>query len=507
MEQLLLKPFAFLTILFIALALPVYAYGISSPSLIRPAVNDSDIIMNNDGRINYMPVKDGQEITQAVYRTIVYISSGSDSIESIDFDVQAENFDITSVYVVPVNPSNVPTDLGSVNQTTFEWNGQLDSGQSFFFAVNGIVNGDIGDEVSISISLLSSTVLGGTPNDDPNPSSPVTFTNTIEDVWDFGFEVQWLTDTTVRANEPFQLAGVISNVGTASYPGADWEIPFYIVMPSGSTFVSVVDDDPSDGLTPTCQSEGNAGDYLNDEFNSTAYDAYDDEIVVCQLASDSGDIAPGEELAITINGTAGTDGLTAGVSKLIGFVMAPDGYEIESAQIIEVFDRDEDVFDLAYNNMFNETFNPGSLVATITRCEGQSEVTSANSACFKVSFNREVNEGTFDASDITISGGGTVSSFVQESTNEWTVTISGMTANTTITVGLLENATIDAYGVANSVSVLGTNTVRYSPNGTLPTTGNNTNVWFPLSFLISGIVILIASRSRVRMITNKKGQA
>lgn len=100
--------------------------------------------------------------------------SGTGSIKTITLDIQTTNFDLTGLTVQDRSEWNTATDLGSF--TDGVWTGQLDDGQCLAFNPEGTVTGELGQQASWSITVLSSSLLDDSANVDPyseNDSSSV----------------------------------------------------------------------------------------------------------------------------------------------------------------------------------------------------------------------------------------------------------------------------------------------------------------------------------------------
>ncbi|MFN8016103.1 MAG: hypothetical protein U0R17_05810 [Acidimicrobiia bacterium] len=90
-------------------------------------------------------------------------SYGAGSIKTIDFDIQATNWNMTQLSVQERNEWNTATDLGSVDLNGV-WNGLIEDNQCFTLFPWGTVTGNVGDTLTETVSVTSSTLVDDTPN-------------------------------------------------------------------------------------------------------------------------------------------------------------------------------------------------------------------------------------------------------------------------------------------------------------------------------------------------------
>jgi hypothetical protein len=135
-----------------------------------------------------------------------------------------------------------------------------------------------------------------------------------------------------------------------------------------------------------------------------------------------------------------------------------------------------------------ETVRP---TVTVEQSPTQADPTNIDSASFIVQFSEPINESTFDAADLLVSGGtGMITSFTKINPTSWEITITGMSNGQTITVSLPEGSITDLAGNQNLASTSSDNEVTYDitkPEVTInqsPEQKDPTNIGSDIQFIV-----------------------
>ena len=419
-------------------------------------------------------------------------NEGSTAVKEIVLDIDSTNFVFNdSFFNVPeTNASN----RGSYDVDTSTWTGLLDAGQCFKLIISGNETASLGDSVTTSISIASSihNVDDAINNDTDNSNDPITF-------------------------DPYTIS--LSNIGQGTYINTN-SFQYIFVLPEGSAFVSIADNDPGDLLNA---SSGNCFNYgrMNIEVPIPGADYFTGrQIVICSLSLSSGTELPADDSIYSFNViiTAGT-GLASGTADVMGLFQGNDTgtmkYQntvMNGIQLIDTFDSDPN------DNIAFLSYDPSALNATASLCPGQSEISTDGTGCFRISFNKDIFEPSFDVTDIEVSGSGIVDTLIKVSDNLWEVRVKNIELNKTATISLLLGGIVDYNAVQSDTQVLGINAIRYavedspvntgnaqannainnSASGTLAATGNNgsTSI-YAISLILIGFAITFANRKKL----------
>jgi parallel beta-helix repeat protein len=432
---------------------------------------------------------------------VVVCHAGGESVSELSLSTASVGFNVTGFYVD--EGFSTATNDGSINSLG-QWSGELNSTQCLNIYVMGEVTGANGTsmdvEITVSVEELNGNLEGVDSNENNNVES---ISLNITDQPDIVMNSRLLTqgDITTGADVSYELT--IANEGPGASTGGAMMLAF--ILPEGADFTDLVDLDPDDGVgiidgsmfgidPDGCTEPALAADI------SPGLAAYSGQVVRCAIGH-LGSFDAGSETLFRLDMTAGT-GFVSGSTRAIAAVMAFD--EAESLQFMNLFSTGQDGFSLGLNNIAWLTYDSDPLTVTINRCPGVNAVVTVNDACFRVTFNKEIYVPSFTVDDLVLQGGGSVYSFVQDSSTQWTVRITGMTQGGTLRLLLNEASVIDYSAITNGVQVLGENVIRFgevstadgataggseSAGGTLPNTGSSSDWLTPFGMILVGWVL------------------
>lgn len=383
-------------------------------------------------------------------------SSGYGSIESMSFNFETQNWTMESIqvdsYAAPDN--NNATDLGSIS-TNGVWHGRLDAGQCIVFHADGPITGNLGDIVSWTATMTSSTLTGGEPNIDSfSGNDSMTISAPVAETGDLAIQTRLMTSGSITDGSSVSYEVEIQNVGAGVIHDSD--IGLYYILPVGASLIGITDLNTEDALSPVgCASMGPVNEI------APAFQNYSGEVIQCLLHGPQAGIVPGSSYPFQLDLEA-TQGFTSGNTEVYGVVLSGNIQEPDSATFVMEFSSGRDGFRLNINNIMHLTYDANELQVTINRCEGYSEEVVNDDACFTVEFSKPVWAASFDITDLVLEGGGHVTSFEMVNNTKWTVHISGMTPGGTLRLMLGVASVSDYSAVANGTSVLGENIIRFA---------------------------------------------
>lgn len=432
---------------------------------------------------------------------------GDETVTDIDLDINTNNW--TPDTILPINSG--PTDLGSFSDLD-SWSGELRNGECLQLASLGMISDDIGEDVTGSISIASSTLEGSIPNIDPessNDTGTVTPYEVVE-LPDLTLSTRLLTSGVISSGTNVSYEVTIENIGQGDQPTTtvDNYITIAFVIPPSASFnvpvgdpiTDIVDLDANDDLN--IQSCMNYGSTSN--LNAATGTANPGNVGYCQLELSS-PMVSGTTAKFQFNMVATSD-FASGNEKVTGLVLGVDRdailFQTDMVTNTNVFARET-------NNKVILTYNTAELQTTINRCPGQGATTTNGTGCFRVSFNKLIYAPDFIEDDLVLTGGGTVTGFTRLDDYTWEVNVSGIPAGATVALTLAENSVQDYSAVMNGVQVLGENTIRYeaagsdsnqtgnqttTANGTLANTGAGSGWQSGLVLILIGAFLLITQR-------------
>ena len=397
----------------------------------------------------------------------------------------------------------VKQNLGSYNMQTMTWTGLLDAGECVNLVLIGNETGNLGDTVSSSVTIISSVHnVDDTLNVDSNSANEngVLDPYTIVPLSDLKTEARLITTGVISPTDNVQYEITLSNIGTGTYYAAKTQYVF--VLPEDSAFMGVTDNDAADRIdasTANCESPGRLGM----EIPFPGLDFFDGRLVmVCELGIVDDEIpANSDRFAFTVTLQAGNE-LAAGTAEVLGMIFGNDPGTSGFYRAVKDGNQLLDELEIEPNNNFVFlTYDPTALAATASLCPGQPATSTDGTACFRISFNKDIVEDTFGTDDFTVTGSGTVSSLEKIGPNLWEIRIVGIAQGQAATITLLTNDILDLSAVGSSVSVLGINTIRFDAAGTvagtLPATGANTNLALnAFALLLAGFALMLSSRKK-----------
>ena len=398
-------------------------------------------------------------------------NQGDETVSGFDLNASSPNYDIER-FIVLSSSGTTATDLGSIDEMTGVWSGVLADSQCIDIAVVGTITSPVGDNINLTVTVNDSTLLGSTPNIDPNLTNneftigPVP----IVELPDIAMSTSLLTQGTLSSGSTVSYEVTISNVGVGVNPAHE-AISIAFLVPSYASFSDTTDADTNDALDLTgCSDYGppsNAGSGLS---------VYSGSIVLCDLDATS-DLPSNTSYNFIFNMTATSDFLSGGV-QVHGIASAQD---VDSLDVqLSLMDGGNPFVDFAsINNIVTLTYDTDALAVTINRCVGQGSTTTTGNGCFTVGFNKLIFSPSFTQSDLVLNGGGSVSEFTQVDEYTWKVDVTGIQPGTTLALTLGANSVQDYSAVQNGVEVLGENTIRFealteaqNPNGNVQAPGN-----------------------------------
>ncbi len=442
-------------------------------------------------------------------------NEGSTAVKEIVFSISSTNFEYDSTWFI--FPDTTATDDGIYDINTSTWTGLLDGGECIKVVLAGNETGNIGDVVTSGASIVSSVHdADDAVNVDPNSANDSSTANpyTIGLLPDIKTEARLVTTGVIEESDNVDFEISITNIGDGLYNSAGGG-QYQFVLPEGSTFVGVTDGDESDVIgasTSNCFNFGRLG--IEVPVPGTDY-FFGRQIVICPIDFGGNNIpANSPTYTFTVTVTAGAS-FAAGEADVLGMFNGNDTgtMDIHSKVMtgIQLYDTLEAE---PNNNIAFLSYDPTALNATSTLCPGQSAVSTDGTGCFRISFNKDIYEPSFDISDIVVTGSGTVSSLTKVGTNLWEVSITGIARNGTATISLNLGGIVDYSAVENGTQVLGVNSIRFadestgdsestldsetaSAAGTLPATGSNiSDLLTPMLLLLLGMGLAIAGRKK-----------
>ncbi len=410
------------------------------------------------------------------------------------------------------------TNLGSIDDEGL-WQGEMQSGDCIVMLVIGEVTGAAGTDISLTFDVEMQTLAGGISGEELDPSNNTgTITLPITDQPDIVMESRLLTEGEIVPGTEVEYELQITNLGPGSSNAGFLMLAF--LLPDGAVFNGVGDPVPGDGvglmdgtmfgLDPSGCTEPVIASSV-----APGLAAYDGQLVRCVISVPT-PAEPGFSARLNLEMTAGS-GFVSGSTRAIAVVIAFD--ESESISFINLFSAGQDGFVLGLNNIAWLTYDADPLTVTINRCSGISAVVLINDACFTITFNKEIYAPSFTVDDLVLEGGGTIYSFVQNSSTQWTVRLTGMTPGGQVRLLLGPASVIDYSAITNGSQVLGENVVRFgttdsssgegssegSLEGTsnqLPATGFGTDIITPILMLALGLMLTRRFRPRTNQVTN-----
>lgn len=428
---------------------------------------------------------------------------GSETITNIQYD-----YNITNVspkgWLVTAVPS-LPSIVGNIDIPTSHWTGSLVSGACISYAVLNDITGNIGDSIAGTISIVSSTIDGGSTNiDDINGNdSVVEGPFTVVAASDLAATTFLTTPGPIHNGDALSYEIDLTNVGVGADP-VNSQVIIAFVIPTQATFQSLNYVSGTQSATPLQPCEGGpTSDFGSGLAQRGGY------LTFCGFNWDDA-FEPGEIAKFVVTMQANQDFESNGVNV----VGAVSGADADSMYMNVDMSKGEDPFLRTMNNFFNLTYNSDALQVTINRCEGQSDITIDGTGCFNVEFSKKILASSFLEGDLVLTGGGTVTGFTQISDTIWRVDVAGIEPGSTLALTLGIDSVQDYNAINNDVHVLGENTIRFaideptatsvpdaignvqaqgstSASGVLATTGNNSNIfWVAILLLFLGNMII-----------------
>jgi LPXTG-motif cell wall-anchored protein len=419
------------------------------------------------------------------------INDGTDDVTEIVLDQVVSNTAITDGYVMqPFSDLDGGSMLGSFDFDTKTWTGNLKQGDGIAIVFEATETSSLGSTVDIATSIVSSELSGG-PNLDPNSSNDTSLTSyTSVAKSDLNVETRLKTTGVITPTTNVTYEATFSSVG----PGALVDNGFFIfafIMPEDSTFVDAVDTDLGDNLNLLgCQVIGPIGNLGFEALNNFNYTG---DVVACNLSAPSG-LPAGTEYKLDFNMTAG-ETFAAGNAEVIVVVESNDAGTLP---IFRALGKNTDPLAENTGNFVYLSYDPTALAATASLCPNQPAVSTDGTACFRISFNKDIVEETFGLEDIAVTGSGTASSLTKIGDNLWELRITGIVSGKEATISLNTGGIVDYSAVQSNTSVLGINTIRFADTaGTLPETGNNSsNALTAFALLLTGFVLTQSSKRK-----------
>jgi len=444
-------------------------------------------------------------------------NNGTDDVIEISFDINSTNYDIGTGVALPPGfaGSNAPSS-GNFDTNTQVWTGTLMGSDSALAATPdplptpqcvaigfvGDVTGPVGQTITFTAEILSSTLGDSTPNVDPNDTNDVASMTTPPIALDpnLVLETRLLTSGEITNGTPVSYELTIKNTGAGQFVN-DGGNPMgvYFILPEGTTFVDVTDEDLTDNLTvSTCGSQGNVG---SGPQRLPAFAGYDAELAGCQVIPTSGFVPAGASYKLKFNMIANGP-FSTGDTEVIAILVANDKDSILLQ--LAMFTPSTDPFNIDNDNFVYLGFDGSELRATVARCAGIGDVVTSNTACFTMSFNKTIFADSLDPTDLVVTNG-EIDSLTRVGNNLWEIRLKNLTPNQVVSITVSPtNDILDYSAVIAATQVLGINTVRYEvaadaaatrAQGSLPDTGFDLQVLVSALLLIgSGLVMLRFSK-------------
>ena len=459
-------------------------------------------------------------------------NAGPTPVTSVTLDLPYTNYTPTDLSVLTAMGN--AQDIGSITDQGI-WSGILggqdpndinDQQECLKIVFIGNPTTNIGSVITFNPSITSSMLEDSSANIDPNPSNNdgsdggVQY-SVIADP-DLALSTRLLTSGTISAGANVSYEITLSNIGSGDYDAtsSDNEPGFYFIMPAGANYTSLTDLNTGDNLSlgdiggnGPCENFGDVqaiGSYFNIDLSK--YSGY---VMHCAFDLVDNTFASNTSFSFQLNMSA-SDSFASGDTEVVGVAVGNDG---DTGKFFFAEFTGKDFFAVPINNIMHLTYDASALVPTFTPCAGQGEVTTVDDACFDISFNKEIYGPSFTSDKVIVTGGGHVSSFAQNSSNSWTVHVTGMTLGGTTTLTIDPSTVEDLSAVQNGTQVLGINTIRFaavtaSTDGsgntgtvnsagitTLPKTGKNIDLLTPLMLLIFGLGIAKFMARKKELIT------
>ena len=432
----------------------------------------------------------GMYASNSAYSVNIY-NTGTDDVIQVVLDVTPTNFLIDESYVsVVMSGITHGSNFGSWDSNTSTWSGLLKPSDSITIIFHGDETVPLGSNVSFSSEIVSSLLVGSIPNVDPNTGNDVSNINyTTTQPSDLNISTRLKTTVVITPTTELVYEVTISNDG----PGEHIDNGFFqmnYILPEGATFINTTDPDTGDVLDVTgCFSVGPVENLGIPALNTYQYTG---EAIVCTLHSTS-NLPVGSTYKIEFNLTAGAI-FAGGNAEVMALLM---GNDLDTYSVVRALSFNEDPTANQNGNFVYLSYDPSALAATASLCPGQPETSIDGTACFRISFNKDIVEETFGIDDIIVSGSGTPSSLTKIADNVWELRISGITLGSSSSISLQTSSILDYSAVESGTSVLGINTIRYevdgevnSASGTLAETGANLSLaLIAMLLLISGLTI------------------
>jgi hypothetical protein len=430
------------------------------------------------------------------------ICDAGGTVEQIDFDYSAPGLTLDSFVINPID--SAATDNGSINPTTGVWTGTLADTECITInvlfeipAAGTVVNG--------TVSVASSLLDGGATNVDPDSSnnSDAIDPITIAQRPDLAIAARLVTPGEIENGKEISYEVTVSNVGDGDETNSAGNFLIAFLVPPDVTFNEFVDADLDDSVdvdTSSCITVPISATPFAPAL--TEYADYSD--VYCNFSLNA-PLASGESATFTANLTA-TSAFTSNSTAVITVV---EGSDVDTLSLAKRLLKGlaPDITDLN-NNFLALVYNNDPLQVTINRCAGTDAVVTVDDACFTVHFSKPIYAPSFTVNDLVLSGGGSVSSFVQNSATTWTVHVTGMTAGGTLALTLGADSVVDLSAINNDVHVLGENTVRFevpgsasgnSASGTLAVTGSKSDPLTAILLIALGLLLVAAAGKKSRV--------
>lgn len=440
----------------------------------------------------------------------VVCNSGPSDVKSFTTSMSNTNYEVDFTMSLP-SQFGIATafDTGSFDENTNVWTGLMEPGQCVMLGTGGTITGDVGETIvhdfTITQSVLGDDTVVGADDGNSANNTVHNVSSPIVPASDIVISTRLKTSGDIQSGSTVNYEVTMTNEGVGDYfqDGAtQMPLGLYFIMPPGSTLGTITDQEPGDNISvTTCGTNGPSSNL------GPGAAPYPGIIAGCNFSL-SGVVAPGQSYSFNVSLTAGAN--FASGSTGVWAIADADEPDVMLFQVLALVTND--MFANNSNNIKNLVYDNSTLQATVVRCPGQAETTTSGSGCFRVSFNKDIPVGEFDAGDINLDGKGTISSFTQIGDNLWEVNVSGIAQGATLSLVLNADSIRDFSYVANQVQVLGENTIRFAvatptiqatgaaagnaTTGTLPATGAESNLPSVLVLLILGFALLATSKIR-----------
>ncbi len=403
-------------------------------------------------------------------------------------------------------------DEGTVDENGL-WTGSMENGQCVLPAIVSDVIGELGEQIEATVWVTDSVLEGDIENTDPNNANDTATFGPIEiiNLPDVSITTRLLTSGTITAGTTITYEGIVSNVGLgAALQANDQQFPnLFFLIPDGTTLDEVVDADLGDNVE--------LDNCLNQPAANLGFVGYPNHTAILCFLVLNADFEPGDTSPFQFSLDVSED-FVSGETEVYA---ASGGPDVETLYIQVALTNGQDPFALGFNNVTRLTYNTDELETTVTRCPGQSEVTTNGTGCFRVSFNKLIWAPSFTQDDLVLTGGAEISTFTQIDDYTWQVNVTSIPQGGTVTLALVDDSVQDFNAVILSVQVLGENTIRYeiadssggnsaeddapsSVTGSLPATGANLAWPYGLILLMFGVLLLSTSHSRRKIRQDEK---